>query len=80
MPVEARRQHTLMGLEVRDPELYARYRSAMRPLLEARGGRFEHDFEVARVLVSSASTRMNRVFVLSFPDAAAREGFFGDPR
>jgi hypothetical protein len=54
MPVETRRRQTLMGLEARDPEPYARYRSAMHPLLEAQGGRFEHDFEVARVLASSA--------------------------
>src|SRR5512145_2626072 len=79
MGAEATRHVTWTGLEVRDAERYARYRAEMTPLLARYGGRFDHDFEVARVLVSSASPRTNRVFALSFPDAAARERFFADP-
>src|SRR5512145_2240921 len=80
MGAEQARHVTWTGLEVRDAERYARYRAEMAPLLGRYGGRFEHDFEVARVLRSSASPRINRVFALSFPDAGARERFFADPR
>jgi uncharacterized protein (DUF1330 family) len=80
MAVDASRHVTWMGLEVTDAERYARYRAAMKPVLETFGGRFDHDFAVARVLTSSASPRINRVFALSFPDAASRARFFRDPR
>jgi len=68
-----------MGLEVRDALLYASYREAIAPLLARSDGRFDHDFEVARVVRSHAGERVNRVFALSFPDAAARARFFADP-
>jgi uncharacterized protein (DUF1330 family) len=80
MGADRSRHVTWTGLEVRDAERYARYRAEMAPLLEHHGGRFEHDFEVARVLAPSAGKRINRVFALSFPDAGARERFFGDAR
>src|SRR5262245_54228614 len=79
MAVDAPRYVLLMALEVRDGELYARYRQAMAPILESHGGRFEHDFAVSRVLKSSAGERINRVFAMSFPEGAAAARFFGDP-
>ena len=79
MGVEPPRHATLMGLEVTNAAGYARYRAGMTPILETFGGRFEHDFVVAEVLHSSAGKRINRVFVLSFPDADARARFFADP-
>jgi len=80
MAVDASRHVTWMGLEVTDAARYARYRAGMKPLLEAFGGCFEHDFAVARVLKSSASPRINRVFALSFPDSPSRARFFRDAR
>jgi uncharacterized protein (DUF1330 family) len=68
----------MMGLLVVNPMQYAQYRKEMTPLLEAAGGRFTYDFEVARVLKSQASHEINRVFVIRFPDRAAQERFFSD--
>jgi non-heme chloroperoxidase len=78
MAADAPRHVSWMGLEVTDPARYARYRAGIAPILTAHGGRFEHDFEVSKVLRSGASGRINRVFELSFPDAAARARFFAD--
>jgi uncharacterized protein (DUF1330 family) len=77
--VEKGRVVTWLGLEVRDDTGYAQYRAAMTPILASYGGRFEHDFAVARVLKSSASERINRVFAISFPDAEKRTAFYADP-
>lgn len=79
MPGEGSRYVRLMALEVRDPESYARYRREMTPILASCGGRFDHDFAVSEVLASSAGSRINRVFVMSFPERADAERFFGDP-
>jgi uncharacterized protein (DUF1330 family) len=78
MAADTARHVTWMGLEVRDAARYARYRARMAPILESFGGRFEHDFAVAGVLSPGASPRINRVFALSFPDAATRARFFAD--
>jgi uncharacterized protein (DUF1330 family) len=80
MAADAPRHLVWVGLEVTDEALYARYRAGMMPILVEHGGRFDHDFVVSRVLVSTGSDRINRVFALSFPDRAARARFFGDER
>ncbi|MBL8210233.1 MAG: DUF1330 domain-containing protein [Bryobacterales bacterium] len=69
----------LVGLNVVDQEAYARYRAGMTPLLEAAGGTFAHDFEVARTLKTAATHDINRVFVIRFPDRATRDQFFSSP-
>src|SRR3954470_20073620 len=69
-----------IGLLVVDDEKYARYRAEMTPLLEAAGGGFRYDFEVARPLKSETGEDVNRVFVIQFPDRAAKEKFFADAR
>ena len=69
-----------VGLLVVDHESYAQYRAEMTPLLEAAGGRFRYDFEVARTLKSEAGPDLNRLFVIQFPDRAAKERFFADSR
>ena len=72
------RHEFLVGLHVTDQESYTRYRAAMTPLLEAVGGRFRCDFTVDRMLKGPAGEgpALNRVFVISFPDAATGEAFF----
>lgn len=52
---------TLMALNVTDAELYARYRAAMTPLLEAHGGRFGLDLWVREVLRSPTEKPFNRM-------------------
>jgi uncharacterized protein (DUF1330 family) len=70
----------LVALHVTDPARYARYRAAMTPLLEAHGGGFRYDFEIATTLRSEASHPINRVFAIHFPDAATSARFFADPQ
>lgn len=74
----ASRAVTWYGLEVTDPEGYSRYRAGMTPILETYGGRFDQDFVVSQALRTTGSPRINRVFSISFPDAATRDRFFTD--
>ena len=69
---------TLVALHVTDDAGYARYRAAMTPILQRFGGSFRYDFEVARVLQPADGPPLNRVFILSFPDAVAKQAFFTD--
>jgi uncharacterized protein (DUF1330 family) len=70
----------IVGLLVADHQKYAQYRAEIAPLLEAAGGGFRYDFEIARTLKSEADQEINRVFVLQFPDRASKESFFADSR
>lgn len=70
----------VVGLEVVDQASYARYRAEMRPLLEAAGGSFRYDFEVARTLSGEDEANINRLFVIRFPHESVRNAFFADPR
>ena len=65
-----------VGLFVADREKYAQYRNEIAPLLRAAGGTFRYDFEVAKTLKSDSEGEINRVFVLAFPDRAAKERLF----
>jgi uncharacterized protein (DUF1330 family) len=69
----------LVGLTVKDDEIYQQYRAAMAPLLAEHGGGFRVDFEVARVLKSESSHPINRVFVIFFADEASKNAFFAHP-
>jgi len=69
----------LVALDVSDEAMYQQYRDEMAPMLRVHGGKFRHDFRVSDTLHSEAGESFNRVFVLSFPDAAAAEAFFQDP-
>jgi len=66
------RHEILVGLNVRDDAAYDRYRAAMTPLLEARGGFFRADYRVAEVL-KGEDRAVNRVFVISFPGGGAKD-------
>jgi uncharacterized protein (DUF1330 family) len=70
---------TLMALNVVDAELYAKYRAAMTPLLEAHGGSFGLDLWVAEVLRAPGDQPFNRVFTIVFPSPERREAFFSNP-
>ena len=68
-----------VAVHVHDSTLYASYREAIRPLLEALCAGFRYDFEIARTLRNDSSHEINRVFVLEFPSREAKERFFADP-
>ena len=67
-------------MDVQDQDGYARYREGMIPILGEYGGSFLHDFDVSAVRRSSVDHPVTRLFVLTFPDASAMEGFFSDER
>ena len=69
----------MVGLLVTDSEAYAQYRQEMRPLLEAEGGGFRYDFEVARTLKTEADHEINRVFAIYFQDRESKSRFFSHP-
>lgn len=68
----------LVALQVDDKDSYRRYREGMTPLLEACGGSFGYDFEIAEVLKSESDHPINRVFTIRFPDRATMDEFFSD--
>jgi uncharacterized protein (DUF1330 family) len=70
----------LVGLQLRDPAGYQRYRDAMAPLLREFGGGFRYDFTIAEVLRSAAPHPIDRLFTIHFPDRARAEAFFADAR
>jgi len=70
----------IVGLEVRDDDLYSKYRASMTPIMQEYGGAFEYDFVVSRVLKSPGAKNINRVFSITFPDESARTQFFADDR
>jgi len=71
---------TLMALHVVDADLYAKYRAAMTPLLEAHGGRFGLDLWVGEVLrAPPGQAAFNRMFTIAFPSTERREAFFSNP-
>jgi len=70
----------IVGLEVVDQDGYTQYRKEMVPLLEAAGGTFRYDFDVARVLRGENEEQINRAFVMRFPNRGDSEKFFADPR
>ena len=69
---------TLMALNVVDAELYARYRAAMTPLLEAHGGSFGLDLWVGEVLRAPGDKPFNRLFTIIFPSPELRQAFFSN--
>jgi uncharacterized protein (DUF1330 family) len=68
----------LVGLHVTDDQLYGEYRKAMLPILEECGGGFRYDFKVSDVLISETENKVNRVFVIYFPDRETLEKFFSN--
>lgn len=67
------------ALQVTDAERYALYRNEIRPLLARAAAEFRFDLEVSRVIRPVGQPGFNRLFVLAFPDRAAKEAFFADP-
>ena len=68
------------ALLVANEDQYAQYRAEIAPLLEKAGGAFRYDFRIAATLKSEVDHEINRLFILRFPDRAAKERFFADPQ
>lgn len=69
----------IAALQITDVERYALYRSEIRPLLARAAAEFRFDLEVSRVIAPVGQAAFNRLFVLAFPDRAAKETFLADP-
>jgi len=69
----------LVGLHVTGESGYQQYRTQMMPILHSYGGDFRYDFRIGEVLVNGSPHPVNRVFVIRFPDQAAKEQFFANP-
>jgi uncharacterized protein (DUF1330 family) len=70
----------LVGLKIKDPETYQKYREAMMPILQSFGGDFGYDFWIKETLKTKSPDLIDRLFTLNFPDKAAMESFFAEPR
>lgn len=69
----------LVGLDIADEATYQSYREAMLPILNRYGGGFRYDLRISEVLkAESGAQNINRVFIIHFPDRAAKEAFFAD--
>lgn len=68
----------IVAMNVVDPERYASYREAMRPILERYGGGFRYDLVVSETLRSESSHPITRVFAIHFRDRNACAAFFAD--
>ncbi len=66
----------LVGLNVLDSDGYQAYREAMTPLLTNVDGHFRYDFTIAQTLKSETDHKINRVFVICFPDFESKEELF----
>jgi uncharacterized protein (DUF1330 family) len=69
----------LVGLDVTDEKGYDQYRRAMSPILGKFGGGFRYDFKISEILINETANKINRVFVIRFPDKAGKDAFFADP-
>lgn len=69
----------MVGLKIKNPELYSDYRKAMLPLLRKHGGGFRFDFNVSKTLISNNGQDINRVFAIYFKDQKNMELFFNHP-
>ena len=68
----------LVGLHVHDNTEYDLYRAGMTPMLHAMGGFFRQDLHVSEQLKGEEEGKINRAFVISFPDEKTKDAFFSD--
>ena len=69
----------LVGLKIKNAEVYQQYREAMYPLLQKCQGGFRYDFWIKETLRSETTNLIDRVFTIYFKDKEAKESFFSDP-
>jgi len=69
----------MVGLQVKDDDIYSQYREAMGPILLACGGGFRYDFKISEVLINQEARPINRVFAIYFKDKSNKDKFFSNP-
>ena len=69
----------LVGLNVKDDNMYSQYREAMKPLLLTYGGGFDCDFKLSEVLLPANSDDLNRLFIIYAKNKKSMDSFFSDP-
>lgn len=69
----------MVGLQIKDDEVYRQYREAMYPILETYGGGFRYDFKVSETLRNEEGRPINRVFAIFFKDKVSMDNFFQNP-
>lgn len=69
----------IVGLYVKDDQIYDSYRMEMKPLLEKRQGGFRYDFRVSETLKNEEKKPINRVFAIYFGSKDLMDDFFSDP-
>ncbi|TGL86318.1 DUF1330 domain-containing protein [Leptospira congkakensis] len=70
---------TIVGLKVKDDQLYSEYRKAMGSILEKYEGGFRYDFRIEETLKSETENPINRVFLIFFKNKERKDRFFADP-
>lgn len=73
------RYEMLVGLWVKNDELYTTYREKLKPFLAKYDGGFRYDFTIEKVLKSDSENPINRVFAINFKDRSSMDSFFSDP-
>jgi len=68
----------LVGLKIKDSQIYQQYREAMAPILENFGGGFRYDFWIKETLKSESKNPIDRLFSIYFKDKHSMEKFFSD--
>lgn len=66
----------LVGLNVSNEELYAKYRKVIMSILKAYNGCFGYDSLVSEVLISEVDKSISRVFTIKFSDKENMDNFF----
>ncbi|WP_109020577.1 DUF1330 domain-containing protein [Leptospira kobayashii] len=70
---------TVVGLKIKDEDLYTKYRESMTPLLKNYEGGFRYDFKIQETLISENTNFINRVFLIFFKNKELKNSFFSDP-
>ncbi len=70
----------IVGLYIKNDEIYSQYRKDMTPLLEQKEGGFRYDFKVSEVLKNEGENPINRVFAIYFGSKIQMDQFFSDPK
>ena len=68
----------MVALDILDDDLYARYRAAMGPILQAHGGGFRYDFKVSETLKNHEGRVINRVFAIYCESKDRMDAFFSN--
>lgn len=69
----------VVGLQIKNDEMYSSYREAMLPILKEYDGGFRYDFKVNEVLRNEEGRPINRVFTIYFGDKQKMNEFFSHP-